>query len=188
MKNIFPKNTRGNKKNQAAFSMIELMVAIFILSLITLTSVTVFAKIVSARKYVRESSNDIEAGREAIQVMAKNIRMSSFLGTKNSGKLVYFYSEVSSTCISYRFSGNVLYSALHSPFGTGADKCSTDNINYGWLPITRSDMQADGIFIVTNTDTTSTPKVIGRGTINMLIDGRYNLQTTVSFRNYEGII
>ena len=74
------------KKNKkfAGFSFVELMISIFILSLIMLASVAVFSSIVKARKDALKVSTDIETGREAIEIMAKNIRMSSHLGGSSS--------------------------------------------------------------------------------------------------------
>lgn len=175
------------KKNKkySAFSLIELMVAIFILSLITLVAVSVFANIVRARKNAIKDSSDIGAGREAIEIMAKNIRMSSHLSPAGNSSLVYFFSEVTGECISYSISNNVLKSATASPNGTD---CTPGAVTYNYTAMTRSDMTVAGSFIVTQTNATSSPKVIGRVTMIMLIDGKYNLQTTLSVRNYEGII
>ncbi|MFA7319757.1 MAG: hypothetical protein WC022_04150 [Parcubacteria group bacterium] len=175
------------KKNKKypAFSLLELVMAIFILSLITLTAVSVFANIVRTRKNAIKAANDIEAGREAIEIMAKNIRMGSHLSPGGSSNLIYFFSEVTGECISYSISGNRLNSAAAAPSGTD---CTPGAVNYTYQPMTRSDMTVTGSFVVTQTNTTSTPKVIGRVTTVLLIDGKYNLQTTISIRNYEGII
>jgi len=174
------------KKNKKypAFSLLELVMAIFILSLITLTAVSVFANIVRTRKDAIKVANDIQAGREAIEIMAKNIRMGSHLSPAGSSNLIYFFSEVTGECVSYSISGNRLNSATAAPSGTN---CAPGAVTYAYAPMTRSDMTVTGSFIVTQTNT-STPKVIGRATVVMLIDGKYNLQTTISIRNYEGII
>lgn len=177
------------KKNKkySAFSMIELTVAIFILSIIMLASVSVFANIVWTRKNALKISRDVETGREAIQIMAKNIRMGSHLGGDSSS--IYFFSELTVQCISYRFNANskVLESSFKNKANASDEDCSPGHVGaYGYTPITSADMQATGSFITKETDVPS--KVIGRETINMLVDGKYNLQTTVSFRNYEGII
>lgn len=178
------------QKNQkySAFSLIELMVAIFILSLITLTAVSVFASVMRARSDAVKSANNIEAGREAIEIMAKNIRMGSHLGPANSSTSIYFYSEVAAQCIRYSIAGNVLSSATAAPVGTD---CTPGVATYGAnLPMTRTDgaMTATGSFIVTQTNAVSNPKAIGKVTVIMLVDGKYTLQTTISIRNYEGII
>lgn len=179
---------KKNKKYQA-FSLVELMMAIFILSVIMLVSVSVFANVVWTRKNSLKVSNDLAAGREAIQIMAKNIRMGSRLDyISGNTKAIYFFSEVTGSCISYRFSGGVLSGSEVAPGGASNMECSTAFVTYHYSPMTRSDMQVDGSFVRTKTDTVSTPKIIGKATVAMLVDGKYNLQTTISFRNYEGII
>ena len=181
-------------KNYSAFSMVELMVAIFILSLITLTSVAFFANVAWARKNSLKLSKNIENGREAIQIMAKNIRMGSHLGPAGNTTLIYFFSEVTVQCVSYRF--NAATQTLESAFQNKADAsdedCSPVHVGaYSYTPLTSTDMEATGSFTVKQTDTVG--KVIGMATINMLVDSmlvgkKYSLETAISFRNYEGII
>ncbi len=177
---------KQNKK-YAAFSMVELMISIFILSLITLTSVAVFANIVWARKNSLKISNDIETGREAIQIMAKNIRMSSNLDGNTS--TIYFFSEPTMQCISYKFDTNakILKSALRTRPDATDEDCSPGHIGaYSYNAITSTSMKAVGSFIVKKTDTAA--KVVGSVTVVMMVDEKYSLQTTISIRNFQGII
>ena len=184
------KKTRTGKK-YAGFTFIELTVAIFILSLIMLTAVSVFAKVALVRKEYGKTLNDVRSGREAIQIMAKNMRVSSQLNYLNAGDstAIYFFSSSQARCISYRFYNNSLQMAEASPGGITLADCSGASVNYSnsYVPVT-SGMKVTGSFNITPTNETSSPKVIGRGTIDMVIDDNEKMQTTVAFLDYIGIL
>ena len=84
----------------------------------------------------------------------------------------------------------MLRSAYRNPLSGGDEDCSPGHLgsNYSYTPITSADMSAVGFFNITQTSTTD-PKKVGRATIVMQVDGgTYSLQTTIAFRNYEGVI
>lgn len=168
----------------------ELIVAIFILSVIMLASVSVFANVILARKNSMKNLNNISAGRDVIQTMAKNMRVSSQLNyvTAGNNKSIYFFNSARGLCVSYLFSNGSLFSDTAAPGGPANVDCSTVSVTYNYIAMLDPDVSVDGSFLITPTNSVGPSKVIGRGTINMVIDGKDSLQTTVSFFDYIGII
>lgn len=166
----------------SGFSLMELLIAMFIFSLIILSAVAVFAGVVGARKKSRDMQQNLEQARTAMEMMARNMRMSTELKTYASSKGVYMYNNSQSTCIAYLFSGSALRTASYSK------PCST-------VPSSLSDLissdVSDGQFKVVETDSASVPGKIGKATIVLTIgsgSSQKHLQTSVSFRDYDGVL
>lgn len=187
-------------KKYPAFSFLEVVISIFIFSLVILTATAIFSKVILARKSAKQIQNDVDTAKIVVDMVAKNIQMSSGLtcsdGTNNSCSEIYFFSNSQKVCMKYRFDSffiKVLASAQAEP-GDPSDpaypNCNpmTSEPYSGLVAVTPAGMDTTGKFIITPTDKTSSPKVIGKGTILLIIDGKYNLQTTVSFREYDGTI
>lgn len=172
-------------KKYEAFSLVEMLIAIAILSIIMLAAVMVFSTVVKAKKNSVMISSDIGTAREALELMAKDMRMSSqldYIGGDDTK--ISFRSNSTNTCVSYWFDGN----SVESAFDYSASDCSSGS--YSYSPITESDVEIDGKFVIspTNIDVSDqSNNTIGKGTILITVDGKYDLQTTVSFRDYNGI-
>lgn len=168
-------------KKYKAFSLMEMMVTMFIFCLMMLAVVAIFSSIVSARRNASQTQNDLEGARTVIEAMAKNLRMSKNAGPAGTVTEIKMYSNAQGKCVSYKFSGTKLEAGSKSG---GPNDCSGSGYSY-------ADMIPDGVssgkFYVVSTNKTSNPPKIGRATVSMNIGGKY-LQTTVSFRDYEDII
>jgi prepilin-type N-terminal cleavage/methylation domain-containing protein len=174
------------KKQPKGFSLMELIIAMFIFVLMITVAVSVFANVVKTRKDTRSLQKNLEAGRTAIELMAKNIRMSSGLTTFNASHGIRMFNNSQDRCIVYNFTGGDLKTGL-GPIGNtncGGVSAGNDVIDGG----------VSGSFVVVPTDIGSgfgdSDQDIGRATININIGSGFSqehLQTTVSFRDYEGI-
>ena len=174
-------------KKLAGFSLLELLISMFIFILMIVASVSVFSGVVFARKNARDIQKNLEEGRTAIEAMAKNIRMSTRLQTYGgNNKNIRMFNNSQGVCIAYSFSGSSLRTATYNPPDVSDPDCSSvpalSNIVSGGI---------DGRFSVTTTDATGSPKRIGKATVNLIISSGVSvqhMQTSVSFRDYEGIL
>lgn len=174
------------KLRKNGFSLIEMVVAVFVFSIISLTAVAVFANVVRTREYTRDMQKDLESSRTAIEQMAKNMRLSTGLASYNSNSGIYMYNTSQEKCVKYQFVGKQLESSVveaPEPEADGSIDC--ESASYDLTPITEANI-TKGKFFVTETDVAS--KVIGRVTIVMTIDDKEHLQTSVSLIDYTGII
>ncbi len=177
------KNNKNNKnKNYPGFSLLEMLIAIFIFVLMITASVSVFTGVFSARQEGRKIEKNMENARTALDLMAKNMRMSTNL-VRLSDQEIYMYNNSQGQCIGYKFEDGELRIGQATPAGMD---CDPAHVLYGsYNPITSGDVS--GSFSVTPTSDVS-PKKIGKATITMTIDGSTSMQTTVSFRDYNNII
>jgi prepilin-type N-terminal cleavage/methylation domain-containing protein len=194
MKHI-TKNTKSEKDNRAlkksapcpkGFSLLEMIIAIFIFSVIILTSVSIFAKIFSVRGKTRSIQMNMESGRVALENIAKNMRMSSGLKVNGSDQDIYMYNNSQSQCVEYKFSGSALQAAQANPSDPDNPDCAPGAVAYTFYPIVTGMAGVTGRFLITSTDISG--KVIGKASVILMINGGNNIQTSVSFRDYQGII
>ena len=116
-------------KNSKGFTLIELMVSIFVFSLVMTSATAVFAKVFRARQKSNAIQKNIEDTRYAMELMAKSLRMSSIISSTspsqaNGSILSYDYSQ--GKCIRYWTSNGFLYmSSKISDFSS----CSTSGLS-----------------------------------------------------------
>lgn len=168
----------GTKK-LASFSLIEVIIAMAIFSLIMVATVAAFASIISTQKKTKESQRNLESARASMELMSKTMRFSNLL--QGGGNSVTMYNTSQGKCISYRFSGGILEMDEYTRVDQD-DDCSGGYSN--WSAIISN---TTGSFNVTATDPTATPPKIGKATM-LLKMGSDILQTSVSFRDYENIL
>ncbi len=188
-------NKNINQKNKKGFSFLEVIISTFIFSLVIVVAVSAFASSFSAQKTVRKEQRNLEEARTAMETMAKNIRMSSNLVPSNpSGseyKTIAMFNNSQSVCLRYHFTG-VKLTVARGNFAVGVNvplDCSNGVIAYS-APTELISIPVDGRFRVVKTSTVA-PEKIGKATILINIGSGselQNIQTTVSFRDYEDIL
>lgn len=181
------KNIQENKyqKKYSGFSLLEMMISMFIFVLAIVTAVSIFSNVSFTRKNSREIQKNMEDARTALDLMAKNMRMS--IGLNGTASMIYMFNTSQNKCVSYMFSGGKLQMSQVSPGGSlpEDEKCLPANISYvGYQDIIKSDVS--GSFVIVPTSITS-PKTVGKATIILTIGG-VNMQTSVSFRDYNNIV
>ena len=166
-----------------------MLVAIFVFVLIVLTSVSVFASIVRSRSNSRKIQSHLEISRAALDQMAKDLRMSTKLDTRNgnaSDTRIFMYNNSRGLCIAYSFNTSAGHQQLEMGYADAPDNRDCSSVSFSnFKPITQGDV-TNGRFFVTKTESSS-PFVIGKATVVMTVDSE-KIQTSVSFRDYAGII
>lgn len=183
---------KRNKKLKG-FSFIEVMVAVFIFSLIMTIVVAVFANVIKNQRLSKKIQTNLENIRFAQEYIAKNIRMSTVDGTYGSGaeSEVFIFNHSQSKCIRYRFANNTIEESSVSisnrtagfdgSLGT-ADDADCSQVPYGSSSaLISSSNSLSGNFYVVQSSSTALGKVV----ISMKVDESYEMaQTTVSLRDY----
>lgn len=190
-------NFMNKSKNKLkGFSLLELLISIFIFTLIIVTSISVFAGVVLARQKNRVMQKNLEEGRTALETMAKNIRMSRKLTTNGTTDQIVMFNNSQDRCIAYFFDSTdkSLKTEQAAPDGSPSEDDYPDCSGVTVIndPIIPSDNITGSFDVVeTNSDSSLGDIKIGKATIRLTIgsgDQAQNMQTTVSFRDYEGIL
>ncbi len=168
--------------NRKGFSLVELLVAIFIFSLMITVLTAAFSKVIIARKKTKDVQKSLEAARTAVQIMAKDMRNSTDLKPNGNTATITMFSNFQEKCLGYRFYDGRLQSS--SDVGNSGSEtepnCASSGSN--WKDMIPSDVS--GSFIVIRSE----EGTVGKVTINMAVGksgSQQYMQTTVSFRDYE---
>lgn len=175
------KNMKNNKKNKnhSGFSLLEMLISLFIFSLVIITSVSIFARVASTRQKTRNIQKNMEDARTALDLMAKNMRMSKELGPNGSGGEIHMLNNSQKVCVSYKFEANKLKMSQKPVSGSCVGVTYDD-----YIDIIESDNVSGGFDVV---EASVASKTIGKATVVLTVDG-IRLQTSVSFRDYNDII
>lgn len=178
---------KKSQKNYSGFSLLEMMISMFIFVLAIVTAVSIFSSVSFTRKNSREIQKNMEDARTALDLMAKNMRMS--IGLNGTTSMIYMFNTSQGNCVSYKFESSKLKIAQKIPDASfsEAERCNTTNMTYNssdYVDIIQNDVS--GSFAIVPTSITS-PKTVGKATIILTIDG-VNMQTSVSFRDYNNIV
>ncbi len=169
------------KENRKAFTLIEIIVAMFIFVLIIAGSSVVFAKLFQAYARTKELQQGIDNAQYAINLMSKVFRTSSVVavGTGDESITVFNYSQ--NRCLRYEFANNILWES-ESP-ATSKDTCAGSSFG---APQALTTGQVSGRFIAIPSQGAPNA-VVGRVTIIMAIttnNSIVNLESSVSLRDY----
>lgn len=182
----------GFSQKRRGFSLLEVIIAIFIFSLIMVASVSVFVSAFHARIAARKSQKGLEEARTAMETIAKNIRMSTKVVNYGGTNTIRMFNLSQGKCIAYAEDSGVLKGDIYDPdpshpvgdalYPVCDDPGTLDNILLS--------SEADVTFMVTPTITAGS-QVVGRATVLIkLTTGTItdHIQTTTSFRDYKDIL
>jgi prepilin-type N-terminal cleavage/methylation domain-containing protein len=179
----------SNKKLKG-FSLVEMILVVAISSIIALAVSQTFLSGAKSFEKSKGAQRNLEEGRSAMEMMAKNIRMSKFAGSADSSSIL-FLNTYDGSCISYQFDSGAkkLQVATDCAVTTEegvATECGACS-NYSVLV---SDVT--GNFDIDVTNRTTSLYSIGKATMSMTVGAStgsaQTLQTSVSFRDYEDIL
>lgn len=183
-----------NKKNKfcfskkRGFSLLEMLIAIFIFTLIMVASSTFFARSIQTYKNVRATQRDLENAQYVMNLMAKTLRTSSIIASGSSPLYIDIYDYSQSKCIRYSFSNN----AIKTNSIGAADKKDCTFSNTGFTDLSNFYVN-NAYFSVTPSSKTATgaPILLGKVTISLEIcpsatscSDKARIQTSVSLRDY----
>lgn len=189
------KNTNNKSKSKKGFSLVEMLITVFVSTLIILSVVATFAGVMRSRKKARDIQQNMENARSAMDLMAKTIRMSSKVSTNPSNPIVvYMYNNSTGQCVSFIRRSGVGQIEMGTQRALSiTDKSDSKYRNcrpgvvgdYDYSPITSLNENSKPVllFEVTQSDVNSTLSIIGKATILVSLND-INLQTSVSFRDY----
>ncbi len=182
---------KKNIKKYKGFSFIEMMVTVFVFSIVVTTSLAVFVNVSTTQKRSEEVQKHMEDLRLTLELMAKNIRMSS-VDVSGTGvqevQDLYFYNYSQGKCINYCITNTNIYSReievtrsdyldCHDAF---LGNCETNGFS-----MINLDSEIAGNFRVIPTDETPTGNA-GLATVSIEFnDSEDKMQTTVSLRDYQ---
>lgn len=176
-------------KNKKGFSLLEMLIAMFIFVLIILASVSVFAAINKSRRDIKSKQQNIETASAAMELMAKSIRMNTAARNVGTGRME-FYNAQSGRCTRYDFNAStkILRYSTATPEEEGTppvtifESCIDGSVPYGsYVNLVSTGLQ-DVRFDVVESD----EDTIGRAIINMKLNDIW-LQNSVSFRDYTNL-
>jgi prepilin-type N-terminal cleavage/methylation domain-containing protein len=180
------------------FSLTEMLIAVFIFSVVMVAVTGVFMNIISINKSARSTQRNLEDGNYAMALMAKTLRTSSVVKAWSSSQLdVYDYSQ--SRCIRYQFDD--ASKSIRSSLVNATKKTDCGTVSFPFpTPISiTNDYVHKAVFDVIPSNSTETPSTskLGRVTVSMevcpnakcvLSDNQMTtLQTTVSLRDYQEV-
>lgn len=172
-------------KKQKGFSLLELLVAIFIFSVAVLVASIVFARSMQTYRNSNNIQNNLENAQFALNLMAKIIRQGQAVEVLSGNKEIKLFDG--EKCRGYKFdAGNKLKTGSFS----GLCELST-GIIYNETLVENVDRNVSK-FILKETDFVSSLKQVGLVTIfiklcsdtDCLKSDKMTLQTSVSLRNY----
>ena len=70
---------RNKKRNKKGFTLIEMIISIFVFAIIMIAIVDVFARQINAHRYARSAEGDLENAQFALNYIAKTLRTASVL-------------------------------------------------------------------------------------------------------------
>jgi prepilin-type N-terminal cleavage/methylation domain-containing protein len=94
-------------KNKKGFSLLEMLVAVFIFSLVIVVVISVFVNVVNVRKKTKEIQQNMENARVAMGTIAKEVRNNPMIS--QSASFVRMYDDAQKLCLEYAFASSNLY-------------------------------------------------------------------------------
>jgi type II secretory pathway pseudopilin PulG len=182
MERIIAENKQRRKK-LLGFSLLEMIVAIFIFAMVITVTISVFIASYRGQKRAKEIQQGMENSRVAIELMAKNIRMGAVDSPDNDDATeIAFYNYSQGKCIKYEFDGEKIKVGEETSTRTARPDCSVVVASNSLI----SDLVAEDLkFNIIKSDYMVAPPVIGRVTISIKIkNSNEPIQTTVSLRDY----
>ncbi len=166
-------------KNKEAFSLPEVIVAMFIFVLMMLVVTSVFVTMVKTRKEARDMQQRMENVRYAMELMAKNIRMSRVDDVDDSNLYIYNYSQ--GKCMHFKFGDSNV--EMEEAVAESSQDCGSFGYS-GSVNLAEGDIDGGEFYFFKPGADSS----LGKVTILMkMMEGKENAQTTVALRNYSKI-
>ena len=184
--------------NSRGFSLLEVLIATFIFSVIMVAVTSYFVSVTVANQNSKRLQQNLEDVRFVMNRIAKVLRTSVVIATSNSTSSeirVFDYSQ--KRCLRYRFEGNsvVEYSSVSLPAGQLDEKgwcAGMLSFSSNTLMSVSTGVSLSGQFVIVPSDDGATggSKHAGLVTMNATVTRQTNastIQTTVSLRNYKEV-
>lgn len=179
-----------HKHDRKGFSLLEVIVALSIFTLIVTSLTRVAGSSFSGYTKARQFQQDLENAGFAMDNMAKVLRTSTVLSSANgTATTIQAFDYSQNKCVEYRFASNNLQIGFGSG-GSAADPSACD-----FTGISRNNVIAGvvqgGSFSIAPSLNTSGSEEVGKVTIALRVGenatNTANLQTSVSLRDYANV-
>lgn len=171
------------------FTLIEVMVSLFVFLLIMVALSQIFAQAFSGYKNTKAVQRDVENAQYSLNILAKELRTSTIVSSSQTRVKFYDYSQF--MCFEYEIAGNQL-TVTKRAVATPTNDPITDCSGGTWsavTPIAKPETAGGtltGKFIVT--PSSASPQSVGKVTISLVISEgpthTARIQTTSSLRDY----
>lgn len=187
------------KKSYKGLTLIEVLVSLFIFSIMMAATAEIFTKAFSGYRNTRAIQRDVENAQYALNLISKELRTSTVVAPLTGPfpkpfASVKFYDHSQGRCFYYRIVGNPTNALqMASALSTGPADCTTRNVG---TPATISTGTVSGSFQVTPscssviTSGCTGAKRVGKVTISLDISEgtgsthKAQIQTTSSLRDF----
>ena len=196
-------NMKKINKTKKGFTLIEMIVSVFIFSLIMTATVVVFAGYVKTHRYLRTVQKNLEGVQFAFNYMAKTLRVSDVIdrGGGVDPKRIFTYSDANNTCTTFYFDDKAIwYKTTDLPSGgINGEKCGDIN-TYKFTPALRLTIgeiehaKFNYSYTSRGDKSLNLPPTVGLVTVSAAIKDKTTdvglvwAQTSVSLLNYSGEI
>lgn len=172
------------KYHKQAFTLIEVMVAMFIFVLVIASSTVVFANIFKAYQRSKHLQENLENAQYALNLLSKTFRTSSVIDVAGDNSSVTIFNYSTNECVKYSFSAGSLHKQTSD--ASGISSCATASFITNDV-MTSGDV--DGKFYASKSVQKGSPGAkVGMITVVMTItsgnSSDINIQTSSSLRDY----
>lgn len=182
------------KKSYRGLTLIEVIVSLFIFSLMMVAVSQIFAKAFSGYRNTRATQRDVENAQYALNLLSKELRTSTVVAPLSgpfprSSQTIKFYDHSQGRCFYYRANSpqNPYTLQVASALATSVSNCQTMNLT---TFSTISTGRVEGSFRVTPSQGGGSKRA-GKVTISLDISEdathRAQIQTTASLRDFGNI-
>ncbi len=175
----------SSQPKRKAFSLIEVMVSLFIFTIIMVATSQIFVQTFANYRYTRNLQRDIENAQFLMAILSKELRTGTIVDPDSStarASSVQFFDHSQQLCLKYRLSGGGIEVASTSV--GSANSCNSTNFTTNDYKMVSTGTVTGGFDI---TPSSSSPRTVGKVTATLLIkNGTHeaSIQSTVSLRDY----
>lgn len=168
------------EENKKGFTLIEVLVSMFVFAIVMLATISIFAQIMSNYRYTRETQRALEDAQFAMNRIAKVLRTSTVVSSSTSQIIAYDYSQ--GKCVRYALNSVAREITETVTSGNSPNDCGSGGVSnvLNVAPLT-------GSFLAQSSDNAS--KTVGYVVMSFEVEGpdskKIYIQTTVSLRDYE---
>ncbi|MGK2848758.1 MAG: PilW family protein [Minisyncoccota bacterium] len=179
------------RKHHFGFTLIEVVVALFIFSILMIAVSSIFTQFFGSYKEVQAMAKNVENSQFVLNRIAKELRTSTVTIAESSRVRFYDYSQ--DMCLEYRINSvaktfTVAQKVIALPVDPFTD-CDNSGVWVGPQPLIKIDTPSgvlQGSFLTTQSS--KTPQRIGKVTASLSVQENAqhvsNFQVTVSLRDY----
>lgn len=171
-------------KNKKGFTLIEVLVAMFIFTLIMLAVIISFSNLFRSYRDSKDIQEDLDNAQYAMNLVMKSLRTSSIMedGDSGSGDSILIYDYSQKKCISYSFyeKDGDTYLGISS---ADSEEASCSSMSFDSItPMTTGDVTGNFWWVES-----SEGEAVGNATLLMHVSssaGGVDIQSSVSLRDY----